>query len=531
MIGPANGLLVLGYRGTLEPLGPQQNAVEFSPALEELLQPWLESAQRELVAGAAGAIRFQSESIPLDGLLILLKHQLAGICTHAAAEEQPAGVMARFPALLPLVRSTVAEWINASATFLARLQQDAVFLANALGVPRLAPVRSATGTGSDVHAGAHPVLRIAFADGTCVYLKPRRVTGEWLWHALLAHMESCVPELRLPRARVFTPDPRLRYGWLEPLAYEWREPLVAQMPEQGSAYWQAAGATVCIAQHMHLTDLHMGNVVATSLGPAVTDAECLATPEIPRAANGDDEIEHAVTTILATGLLPRILSNSQPDISGLFGRAAPVRGVTLPRWTNTADGYRLKPCAAALVAQPNTAQHHPAAPHAHAAMTPLAALPQLLAGYRSAAEALMRTRGAITQPGASWRRVLERVHAPRVILRDTLTYGRLLSESLLPQHLRSVERRRSALLASLRADQPSHTAAMMRREARALASGHVPRFIQSPGTRHLGDTSGRILVRGFAVRPAADSLLMELDRLSPARLEQVLIPALLTSLW
>jgi hypothetical protein len=68
-----------------------------------------------------------------------------------------------------------------------------------------------------------------------------------------------------------------------------------------------------------------------------------------------------------------------------------------------------------------------------------------VSGYREAAEALMRCRESLVTARSEWRWTLEHAHAPRMILRDTLTYGILVSRSLEPEQLQSAQRRRIEL--------------------------------------------------------------------------------------
>jgi lantibiotic modifying enzyme len=538
----ASDLLVVGDRGTLRPLPEIGEGLapatgdsaeeEFFPAFfEDLLSDWLADASCRLTRAIPAADTvFCGEPIPLGPLLLLLKQRLTGLLTQAVAcvcerTEQPsaaqieAAIAANYPALLPLLRSTVAEWIAAVALFLQRLHRDAPAIAAAEHLPALSRVVSLTPASSDVHAGGHPVLRVCFAGGPSWYYKPRRVTGEWLWAALLDALAD--GGLVLPCARVLAPGDRFQYGWMESLrtaAYE------DDAPAGLDPYWHSAGALICLAHHMRMSDLHLANILATPMGPAVVDAECLATPALARERSAPEELPlaSAIRAILDTGLVPRQSSDGEPDVSGLFGRPAPVKGVTLPRWRMSPDGRcYLQPAAAALGA------HH----NAPAQTSALAVVPHLLDGYRDAAEALMDARSALLTSQAPWRRVLERAHAPRVLVRDTVTYGRLLSRSLLPRHLHSASRRRSALLSELNDQTPAVPAALLRMEAHALLAGHLPRWVQLPRGRTLATSSGRPAVRGFAAAPAACGVLAELQMLSRERLQQILIPALLASIW
>ena len=277
-------LLVLGYRGTLRPLQSQNPP----PAMETLLEPWLGQAWPRLDQHVPQQHRvFQDEPVPLRSLLPLLKDRLIGILTQAlgadgitSGKSSASDMMREFPLLQALIRTAVCEWVAAIGTFLQRLHRDQAWLAASLRLIKLPPIESISATASDMHAGGHSVLRVCFQGGCCLYYKPRPLTGEWLWHHLVVSIAQIDSQLRLPAACVFSPDIHRNYGWVESVFPDencFPNPADAN-PPAALDYWHAAGAMLCLAEHARLTDLHLGNIVATPAGPAVTDAECFATP-------------------------------------------------------------------------------------------------------------------------------------------------------------------------------------------------------------------------------------------------------------
>jgi lantibiotic modifying enzyme len=291
-------------------------------------------------------------------------------------------------------------------------------------------------------------------------------------------------------------------------------------------YWHAAGAMLCLAQHVRLTDLHLANIVATARGPAITDAECFATPKLhcsqgEKSSPREEAFSDAMQAILGTGLLRRNQGSDLPDVSGFFGHAAPVPGIRLPAWTRSAEGrYQLTTVAAELADHPNTSVQ----------TSPIAVLPQMLSGYRHAAELLIRARKTLLAPGSPWRAILEKVHAPRIVVRDTLTYGWLLSRSLEPECLRSFYRRRNIILAELQPrsgqDLP---AAVLRAELNAILQLHIPRLTVLPGSRTLATGSRRAIARRFSASIPAQSVLKSIETLTPESIESLHIPALLSA--
>jgi lantibiotic modifying enzyme len=163
--------------------------------------------------------------------------------------------------------------------------------------------------------------------------------------------------------------------------------------------------------------------------------------------------------------------------------------------------------------------------------TPVAVLPQMLSGYRHAAELIIRARKTLLAPGSQWRSVLEKQHAPRLVLRDTLTYGCLLSRSLEPQCLRSFYRRRNVILAELQSfaglNLPS---AVIRAEWSAIMQLHVPRLTILAGSRTLATGSGRAIARAFTGSTPDQSVLRWIETLSSESLETLHVPTLLAAI-
>ncbi|MES2222337.1 MAG: DUF4135 domain-containing protein [Acidobacteriota bacterium] len=522
-------LLVMGYQGTLRPAQRQNLPAVF----ESLLQPWLAQASQLLNQRIPGQQRiFQGEPIPLESLLLLLEDRLIGMLTqvlrasgNASFEPSANKIADEFPLLSSLMRHAVSEWAAAVGTFLQRLHRDQSWLAGAMPGGKLLPIESVSGAASDIHSGGHFVLRVGFSGGGCLYYKPRPLTGEWLWHGLLNVIAGLDPHLSLPTSRVFTREIDGRYGWATSVLPD--EKFSEAPVPAATEYWHAAGAMLCLAQHARLTDLHLANIIATPRGPAVTDAECFATPTLsqPRPPMSGPHVPivlDAFEAILATGLLPRKQDSNLPEVSGLFGHAAPVPGIRLSAWSLSSDGrYDLNPVAAELVDHGNTPVQ----------TTPTTVLAQMLSGYRHAADLLIRARRTLLAPGSQWRSVLEKKHAPRFVLRDTLTYGCLLSQSLEPQSLRSNYRRRNVVLTELQS-YPNHNfvAAVMRAECNAILHLHVPRFTILPGSRTVGSGSGRVLTRRFATSTPDQSVLQSIESLTSGSVENLHVPALLAAI-
>jgi lantibiotic modifying enzyme len=527
---PANSLLALGYHRTLQPDPAFHTTATNPPQLSTLLDSLLAAARTQLDHRLPPTQQtFNGEAIPIASLLINLQQRLQDILTlplanHLSTASSPYPITSAYltrehPALAPLLTQSISEFVTSTITFILRLREDAPRLAHWLGMPMLPPIESLTATASDTHPGGHPVLQVLFRGGTGLYYKPRPVTGEWLWHALLQSVTTADPDLQLQAARVLPGRNPHRYGWMESLSSRSEPP--------SPRYWKNAGAILCLAHHVRLTDLHFENILATPLGPAVVDAECLASPTFARAKAlnsipSAQSIASLLQSMAATGLLPASRQSTAPEVSGFFARPNQAHGISIPQWSRLPDGsYCLIPIPATLL-------HHDSVP---VAPSPLAVLPHLLAGYRQAATALMQARKSLLARDSSWLATLQKFHAPRVVLRDTLTYALLLTQSLHPTCLCSVTRRRAILLHALRQVSPQgFPQSVLRAELQALFHLHVPRLTLLPGSRTLASASGRPLASGFAAVSPASQIIGAIQSLTLSSLESTLIPALLLAL-
>jgi hypothetical protein len=576
-----DGLLV-GERGMLEPdpegargllrAGECWVEGEFPAWLRAMVAPWMQRAEDGL-ASRAGETRVGGEPVPLEGLRQCLQERLCGLATLAAGDRVGPeggsyaggrrGLGGEFPALAVLLGEVVEEWVGAMALFVRRLVRDAAGLAAGLGMRELPALEGVWAASSDVHVGMGVVLRLGFRGGGCLYYKPRPVTGEWLWQELVGVLAGQDAAFAVPGGQVHCggaarpgertvrngPAGEWAYGWVESARAEegWEGRKDPGFVAGGVAgdFWRGAGAVLCLAQHLCLTDLHMGNVLATPQGPAVLDAECLATPTRGRPAGGDageqeplgEPFLAALRALRATGLLPG--PGDGVDISGLFGRGGVSAGVAVPRWAVGANEraassgdrggrYRLVGVPAVLARQEN----------APAVSSRLATVGPMCEGYRYAAELLLRGRRALLEQGGRWRWVLEQAHAPRAIVRDTLEYGLLLSGSLDGDALRSIAGRKRGMKQALDAAGGRVDGRWSRRvagkirqaEGTALLRGCVPRFVIEAGTCRLAESPGARLDERFCAETPARAVCGALESLSRERLQELLLPALLASL-
>jgi len=512
---PRSQILLLGWQGTLRAAGYQPSATEQERAADRF-RPWLDAAVSRLQGESSPDIcAWYRQHLPIEQLRPPLVDRLLGIaaasCLRNSTNDRPLLKVdpAKTLSATPYsnhANDAVRQWAAATAMFLSRLHEDRQRLASWAGKSELPAVTALFAANSDIHDAAGTTVRIEFADGSRIFYKPRPVTGELLWYDLTRATAKVNPECAITAARVLlggNDTPNL-YGWMEAL-----EPINPTIQLDHRAYWKSAGSLLCHAWLVNMTDLHMANILATPTGPAVVDAECLATPE-PHPPVETDPVVRLSSELAATGLLP---SSRLPNISGFFGVAQSVANLRLPAWSCPKNG------SATLNLSPATLIDHQ---NRFGENGPVSCVPDMVDGFLNAAQALVDIRGQLLQRGG-WLDRLANQHAPRIIIRDTLQYGLWLTETLLPTG--------NAPQNPSRANLPENDiSALYKVEKLSIESLHVPRFFVPAASRNLAASPKGIVVHDFLRVPVSQTIRSRLQALSLDHLRPNLAPALLWSM-
>lgn len=480
-------ILLLGWQGTLRPAGGHVHIAEDERAFKAF-RPWLDEALYSLNSSCErSCLRWGGSLLPLQDLLAPLLHRLMGIAaaahwsTGGACEQlcvQPgvpllSGGSARYADLV------VRQWVVGTCLFLERLQADADRLAHWEGKPQLSTIRALRSTSSDLHDAGGPVLCIDFSDGSSIFYKPRPVTGELFWYQLTSLTGSEEPACQVRAARVLPGRGKDDSG------FGWMEGLRAAASSNPERYWQSAGSLLCHAWLTNLTDLHMGNLLATADGPAVVDAEFLCSPPNVSGRN-IDPLTQLADELSATGLLgATMIGNAVHDLSGFFGTSSELDSICLPAWEFLEDG------SAMLSFKPALLLEQTGRPGEH---QPIVLLPQLTQGFLTAVSALTTVAEQLLGK-EGWVARVAAAHAPRILLRDTLDYGFWLSQHLLSN-------RKSSTETTLRASHNTNSSlqlttaeliAIYAQEKLDIEHLYIPRFFVSAAGGNLATSRGIVL--------------------------------------
>lgn len=264
------------------------------PRFGEVWIPFVIVARERLAARAGAALDDWGEEalLALEGSLLAQISWIAEQTLYEAFDdlrrknsdgEFPAGLYRTFVldllsgGLVPLFKkygalarqlSLMAEnWTDAVAELVLRVAADQEDLGRLFGASG-GVAQVVTGL-SDRHAGGRTILMLGFRSGAWVVYKPRTVGMEGAWNDFLRFLTERGAGA-LAHLRVLVRD---GYGYVERV-----QNVTLTSVEEARSYFRSAGSLLAAAWVMGADDLHMDNVIATPLGPAVVDAEAFLQP-------------------------------------------------------------------------------------------------------------------------------------------------------------------------------------------------------------------------------------------------------------
>ncbi|MCB9378151.1 MAG: DUF4135 domain-containing protein [Holophagales bacterium] len=330
------------------------------------------------------------------------------------------GIWEEFPRLALQMAGRCADWLEASAELLGRLEADRDALAERFGdgAPPGA-VETLDTALSDPHARGRRVVAVRFASGLSVVYKPRSVALEAWLAELLDWARGSGLEIAPPS--VATLD-RGEYGWQERV-----EPWEAGSEEEVRRWFEGAGALAAFAWLLGARDLHAENLVAQPGGPALVDAEMLLAPRLAGAAAAPERFEG----ILATGLVADPSAPAGAGALGTVGLSGPEPGALAPpdrRWSGIGrDDLRLafERSEAPTLANVLRRDGRPQRVEAYAAAA--------VGGFERAASFVAGRRDELLAPGG----LLDRAAGvrTRILFRPSAQYGEVLSLLVRPSYL------------------------------------------------------------------------------------------------
>jgi len=395
-------------------------------------------------------------------------------------------IFSRRPVLAKLLLVAVFDWLDNSRLFLTRLSDDLEKISKAFfGGRVLDPVGLSAGL-SDPHDGGQTVFKVRFKSGVAVAYKPRSLAVDLAMEAFLKWLqESAAPASYEVAQSISCGD----YGWAE-----WIDPADCETQADLNAFFERAGATLCILQVLGAVDFHAENVIVRGERPYLIDLETVLHPISPG-------LSRHIGQNSATGKAASVLKNSV--ISTHYLPAWMVRGDnSLVRFGGLDPYYVVEP-EHLTFAEVNTDGMHPinqAPPKRFSANRPTlrgcevnsaTGTETIKAGYGAMYNFILRRRDQLLVedgPLKSFKKVLT-----RVVIRPTSFYGLVIQKSLRSDRLSngfdwSLAFEQLPLLHNEITESEQHT--ITSSERRSLARLDVPLFISSPDSRHIEGSGG-----------------------------------------
>lgn len=338
---------------------------------------------------------------------------------------------------------------------------------------------------SDPHRGGRSVMRLSLASGLRLIYKPRPVSLDLAYGALLTWLRAhgLAHSLRTP-----TYLARPEHAWVEHI-----DPVACTSQVELECFCRNAGVLLALAYLLDATDLHDGNLIAAGISPLIIDLETLLQPRLrePHAAQPQDALREVARlidhSVMRSGLLPFLRAGSDGSLAdvGCLGS--------------------LFDCQAAHWYSP-AAEASPLAPGAKA-VDAIALAAAVERGFTDTYRFLIAQRVVLAGPGGPLQAFARQ--PLRFVFRDTNLYIKLLAPSLGAAALREGVDRSIELEALYRAllsrDATSALSAAIDVEVEALEALDIPLLGADADDDALVTQSGA-RVAGLFQRPGFEAL-------------------------
>ncbi len=398
-----------------------------------------------------------------------------------------ASLLREYAVLARRLTHTVENWVGASLEFLERLCADWESLLATFGHDaNTGLLVGVKGDAGDSHRGGRSVMIAEFAGGFRVVYKPRSLSVDVHFQELLEWLEGRGARLPFRRLKVVE---RGTHGWVEFVA-----PRPCQTAEEVRRFYVRQGAYLALLYALEATDFHFENLIAEGEHPVLIDLESLFQPRVSGTDIKQPDMllasQTALHSVLRVGLLPQRMLAKEGyeglDMSGLGAVAGqPTPGRVLKLEGAGTDEMRVAREGSEL----HGGSHRPCLPGGEEVNASVYA-GEIVEGFEAMYRLLVREReGLLSEGGPLARFAKDEV---RVIVRDTHSYGLLLSESLHPDLLRDaldLERFFDRLWIGI--DKHPYREHVINAERADLLGGDVPFFFTRPDSRDLWGNSAR----------------------------------------
>ena len=330
----------------------------------------------------------------------------------------------KYPVLLRIVIERLHFWVNFTDELLTRLDQDSDELrATFKGINSISV--AAINLGGDTHNEGRSVAIVQFTDDRKLVYKPRDVSLEYQFQSFITSINKFVGDVNLKTISVIVKDD---YGWVEFVEHS---PI--KDDEDKKVFFSKLGALTSITFFLDGVDFFFENVVACGSDPVLVDLETLFHGNLD--SKSDETIrewtqKRLLSSVLGIGILPQPQQGSSEtdvfDISVIGAR----EGLQAPYNVSGLDNFGRDDIRITAISGWIPSVHSSPSDD----LVSKEILEHFLAGFKKVATHFLNNKKYLlskTGPIASFQDCTR-----RLILRDTIVYGRLQDDETHPDLLR-----------------------------------------------------------------------------------------------
>ncbi|BAZ30265.1 lanthionine synthetase C family protein [Cylindrospermum sp. NIES-4074] len=381
-----------------------------------------------------------------------------------------------YPVLGRLVAIAVDFWVENTAEFIQRLNQDWSAIQNQFNLPSPSQVVAVSPSLSDPHQRGHSAIALTFASGNKLIYKPKDLGIEAAFGEFLTW---CNQQASLLEFKVLKVLNQGTYGWVEAV-----EHLPCQNETEAKRFYERAGMLLCLLYTFGGIDFHCENLIASGEYPMLIDLETLMHPDAQAMGNLESVTDVALTmsqqlwdSCLRTGMLPRWnLSQNERvafDVSALGNIEPQQAPSSVRRWKSiNTDDMHLVYESIPMPSRQNTVILN------GKLLSPNDYLDEIVAGFERMYGFLMEQRKFLLTTNS----ILTNFKSQRLrfLFRATHIYNAILQKTLAPKFLTNGVDHSIALdvlsCAFLNADEKPNTWAIAQAESTAIAQLDIPYF-------------------------------------------------------
>jgi type 2 lantibiotic biosynthesis protein LanM len=418
-------------------------------------------------------------------------------------------IFREFPVLAQQIVRHGEQWLGNSVLFLRHLSRDwPAIRATFSPLSDPGPLVGIKAKLGDSHRGGRSVQMAVFSSGLHIVYKPRSLAVDLHFQELLEWVNNRVGDVTL---RPLTVLDRESHGWMEYV-------VASDCPSRDVVhrFYERQGGYLALFYLLAGSDLHCDNVIASGEHPVVVDLETLFHPRIGTPSLQGIAAESLAVSVLGSGLLPvpmRVGEEAQQfDRSGLGASQSEMSPFALlcPEESGT-DEMRL------------VRKHLPIRPSAHWPTVDGQPVEQIdgeaiVRGFAKFYHAFLAHKKDLLEKNGPIARFLN--DEVRIVLRNTVIYSRILSESFHPDVLRdALDRDQMFDLLWGSVPDSSHLSRVVTAECRDLWNGDVPLFTGRVGSRDLFTSTGEC-IPDFLSEPSDSVVHRRIEGLNTTDLER-----------